>query len=85
MRESERRVLRAAAEVIEASNGDWPGNDLVGKHMGGVDAGVVADALRALQHGGYLRLDGAFTGSGAERVFVQQITPKGRRALGMSQ
>ncbi len=78
-------MLRAAAEVIEASNGDWPGNDLVGEHMGGVDAGVVADALRALQHGGYLRLDGAFTGSGAERVFVQQITPKGRRALGMSE
>lgn len=50
--------------------------------MGGVDAGVVADALRALQQSGYLRLDGAFTGSGGDRVFVQEITLKGRRALG---
>jgi hypothetical protein len=75
-------VLRAAAEVVEDNNGDWPGNDLVGERMGGVDAGVVKDALRALQDSGYLRLDGAFTGSGGDRVFVELITAKGLRALG---
>jgi hypothetical protein len=82
VKQSERRVLRAAAEVLAINGGNWPGNDLVGEHLGGVDAGVVAQVLRTLQDKGYLRLDGGFSGSGGERVFVQEINPKGHAVLG---
>jgi hypothetical protein len=84
VKESDRRVLRAAAEVIEVNNGDWPGNDLIGAHMSGVDAGIVAETLRTLQRNGYVRLDGASAGGDVDRVFVQEITVKGRQALGGS-
>jgi hypothetical protein len=85
VKQSERRVLRAAAEVIATSRGNWPGNDLVGEHLGRVDAGVVAQVLRTLQDKGYLRLDGGFSGSGGDRVYVQEITVKGHAVLGTNE
>ena len=82
MKESDRRVLRAAAQAIDTSGGDWPGNDVIGEQMGGVDADLVADTLRAMHRAGHLKLDGAVNGGSGQAVFVQEITAKGRQALG---
>lgn len=82
VKESDRRVLRAAAQAVDTNDGNWPGNDLIGEQMGGVDAELVADTLRALHRNGHVRLDGALTGGGGDLVFVQEITAKGRQALG---
>lgn len=83
MKESDRRVLRAAARVLEASAGDWPGADQIGEDMGGTDADVVAETLRTLQRNGFVRLDGAANGGAGTPVFVQEITAKGRQILGI--
>lgn len=82
MKESDRRVLRAAARVLEANDGDWPGADQIGQEMGGLGADIVTDTLRTLQRSGYLRLDGAPAGDSSAPVFVQEITDKGRQILG---
>ena len=82
MKESDRRVLRAAARVLAANGGDWPGAEQIGEDMGGVDADVVADTLRTLQRNGYVRLDGAFAGDASAAVYVQEITAKGQQIVG---
>jgi hypothetical protein len=82
VKESDRRVLRAAARAIDTGDGNWPGNELIGEQMGGVDADVVADTLRVLHRNGHLRLDGAVNGGADVPLFVREITAKGRQALG---
>jgi hypothetical protein len=77
VKESDRRVLRAAARALNTSEGNWPGADQIGQDMGGLDLEVVTDTLRALQRSGYVKLDGSFGGDASSPVFVKEITAKG--------